>query len=216
MGVRSIAALLAAAALAAPADAAVYLFRDEANGRVVLSDVPAAPTAKRVIGEPAPEENIQQFVPDRDRVAFYTGLIRNYARVYNLPEALIKAVIQAESSFNTNAVSPKGAVGLMQVMPSTAKDVGIMGDLKDPSVNIDAGCRYLAMMFSRFNGQLPLALAAYNAGPEAVAQAGNAVPNFPETKNYVSTVMEMMNRFKAPGTVFVVEVSSGRYLLTNY
>lgn len=199
-----------------PSRAGVYLFRDESNGKVVLSDAPASPQATRLIGDPEGEENIQQFVTDRERVALYTGLIRNFARIYNLPEPLVMAVIQTESRFNPNALSHKGAVGLMQVMPSTAKQIGIMGDLKDPQTNIDAGCRYLSMMMNRFEGQLPLALAAYNAGPEAVVYAGNKVPDFPETKGYVTNVMDLMTRFKSPGTVFVVEVSEGRYLLTNY
>lgn len=199
-----------------PAQAGVYLFRDESTGRVVLSDVPASPVAHRLIGDPKEESIIEQFVTDREKVALYAGLIRQYSRVYNLPEPLIKAVIQVESTFNPSAVSHKGAVGLMQVMPSTAKDIGILGDLRDPQVNIDAGCRYLAMMLSRFQGQMPLALAAYNAGPEAVKYAGNKIPDFPETKGYVNNVIDLMNRFKAPGSVFVVELTAGRFLLTNY
>lgn len=197
------------------ANAGVYLFRDQ-EGRVVLSDVPTSPGATRLVGDPKSEDNIQQFVSDREKVALYTGLIRQYARVYNLPEPLIKAVIQQESTFNPNAVSHKGAVGLMQVMPATAKDIGIEGDLKDPTININAGCRYLAMMLSRYKGQLPVALAAYNAGPRAVDYAGGAVPDFPETKGYVSSVTDLMNRFSTSGTVYVVELTKGRFLLTNY
>lgn len=193
----------------------VYLFRDS-SGRVVLSDAPTTQTARRVLGEPKEEENMKQFVGDRDRVALYTGLIRQYARTYNLPEHLVKAVIQAESSFNPNAISPKGAVGLMQLMPETARDIGVLGDLKDPQVNVEAGCRYLSMMMSRYKGRLPLALAAYNAGPKAVDDAGGIVPNYPETKAYVSTVTDLVNRFSSSGSVYVVEVSEGRYLLTNY
>lgn len=198
------------------AHAGVYLYRDESSNRVVLSDVPTSPGAARLIGDPKEEESIQQFVPDRERVALYAGLIRQYARTYNLPEPLVKAIIQAESAFNPTAVSSKGAVGLMQVMPSTAKSIGIAGDLRDPNVNMDAGCRYLAMMLSRFKGQMPLALAAYNAGPENVEQAGNKIPDFPETKSYVATVMETMSRFSNKGSVYVVEISQGRFLLTNY
>ena len=200
---------------AVSADAGVYLFRDQSN-RVVLSDAPSTPNATRVIGDPKAEESIQQFVGDRERVALYAGLIRQYSRTYNLPEPLIKAVIQQESSFNPNAVSHKGAVGLMQVMPATAKEMGITGDLQDPQVNIDAGCRYLAMMMSRYNGQLPIALAAYNAGPKAVDYAGGIVPDFPETKGYVTNVTDLMNRFSATGSVYVVEITKGRFLLTNY
>lgn len=184
---------------------------------MVLSDVPTTDNARRLIGDPKAEETIQSFVADRERVALYAGLIRQNARTYNLPEALVRAVIQAESAFNPTAVSPKGAVGLMQVMPSTAKGIGIQGDLKDPKINVEAGCRYLSMMLSRFKGQIPLALAGYNAGPEAVDRAGLAIPDYPETKNYVNAVMDNMNRFSSnAGSVYVVEVSTGRFLLTNY
>lgn len=199
---------------AVSAEAGVYLFRDK-SGRVVLSDVPTVPAAKRIIGDPQSEDQIGGFVSDRERVALYIGLIRKYARIYNLPEHLIKAVIQAESAFNPAAISHRGAVGLMQVMPSTAKDIGIMGDLAEPEVNIEAGCRYLAMMMSRYKGQVPLALAAYNAGPESVDRAGGNIPDFPETKSYVNTIMEVMNRFQA-GSVYIIELSPGRFLLTNY
>ncbi len=212
---RQVVGIALAAVLAADASAGVYLFRDQ-TGRVVLSDVPAAPGARRLIGEAKQEETIQQFVSERDQVALYAGLIRQYARVYNLPEPLIKAVIQVESSFNPSAESHKGAVGLMQVMPATAKDIGIHGDLKDPQVNIEAGCRYLSMMLSRYRGQVPVALAAYNAGPSAVDYAGGVVPDFPETKSYVTNVTDLMNRFSTTGSVYVVELTKGRYLITNY
>ncbi|MBI4179281.1 transglycosylase SLT domain-containing protein [bacterium] len=196
------------------AQAGVYLFRDK-EGRVVLSDVPANASAKRLIGDPTAEEGIGGFVADRERVALYIGLIRKFARTYNLPEHLVKAVIQVESAFNPKAVSHKGAVGLMQVMPATAQDIGILGDLTEPEVNIEAGCRYLAMMMSRFKGRVDLALAGYNAGPEAVVRAGGAIPDFPETKAYVNSVMDITSRFQT-GSVYIVELSSGRFLLTNY
>lgn len=201
--------------LSTSASAGVYLFRDR-EGRMVLSDAPSSPKADRVIGDPKEDANIQQFVGDRERVSLYSGLIRKYSRQYNLPEALVNGVVQVESAFNPNAVSSKGATGLMQVMPSTARDMGIIGNLKDPEINIDAGCRYLAMMLSRFKGQLPLALAGYNAGPEAVVRSGGIVPEITETKNYVTNVMEAMKRFGSPGSVYVIEVTTGRFLLTNY
>ncbi|WP_120966714.1 lytic transglycosylase domain-containing protein [Comamonas sp. lk] len=109
---------------------------------------------------------------------------------------LIKAVIAVESGFNTGAVSPKGAVGLMQLMPATAERFGVSSSAKlsvqqklvDPAVNVPAGARYLSYLMSLFPGRLDLVLAAYNAGEGAVKKAGQAIPPYPETRNYVKAV----------------------------
>lgn len=112
---------------------------------------------------------------------------------------LLKAVVVTESAFNTNALSPKGAVGLMQVMPMTAQRYGVQADpratvsakLTDPELNIQTGTRYLADLLRLFGGQTELALAAYNAGEGAVTRAGNRIPNFKETQSYVQKVMSI-------------------------
>ena len=113
--------------------------------------------------------------------------------------ALLQALIVTESGFDASAVSPRGAVGLMQVMPATAQQYGIAArpnqtvvrQLADPLVNIGAGTRHLRYLLDLFPGQLELAVAAYNAGEGAVQRAGRKVPNFPETQNYVKTVMQI-------------------------
>jgi soluble lytic murein transglycosylase-like protein len=110
---------------------------------------------------------------------------------------LLKAVVATESAFNAKAVSPKGAVGLMQIMPTTAQRYGVQADwgatvsakLTDPELNIQTGTRYLADLMKLFGGQTELALAAYNAGEGAVARAGNRIPNYKETQSYVQKVM---------------------------
>ena len=112
---------------------------------------------------------------------------------------LLQALIATESGFDPVAVSPKGAVGLMQLMPDTARRYGVAGDSKnpvekkltDPRTNIKAGTRYLSYLLDLFPGQLELALAAYNAGEGAVQRAGNKIPNYKETQNYVKTVMQL-------------------------
>ncbi len=121
---------------------------------------------------------------DRDT---YDNIIRDAAEAYNLDFSLIKAVISVESGFNPRAVSPKGARGLMQVMPSNFASLGI-DDPYDPRENIMGGSKYLARMLATFNNDLDLALAAYNAGPGAVSSAGWRIPDIPETQSYVRRV----------------------------
>lgn len=114
-------------------------------------------------------------------------LIRKYAAQYGLDPQLVQLVIRMESGFNPQAVSPKGAMGLMQLMPGTAALLGVR-DPFDVEQNLAGGIRYLKMCLDRFNNQLPLALAAYNAGPENVSRFGG-IPPFAETVNYVRQIM---------------------------
>jgi soluble lytic murein transglycosylase-like protein len=128
--------------------------------------------------------------------------LRSAADAHQLDMALLQAVIHTESRFNPTAVSPKGAVGLMQVMPATAERYGLANDqrgtvsakLTDPKTNIQTGARYLRDLIKMFPGQLELAVAAYNAGEGAVQKAGNKIPNFKETQNYVRSVMQLYQR----------------------
>ncbi len=128
------------------------------------------------------------------------------AHKYLLDVELLQALIAAESGFNATAISPKGALGLMQLIPETAARYGVQGDrrtsqqqkLFDPHTNIHAGSHYLRDLLTLFKGQLDLALAAYNAGEGAVQKAGNKIPNYPETQNYVRTVTQMYAALKPP------------------
>ena len=125
-------------------------------------------------------------------------LIRQAASKHGIDPALVKAVIAAESGFNPQAVSPKGAIGLMQVIPDTGARYGVTGDarrtaaqkLADPKINITTGVRYLSDLLRMFSGNLELVLAAYNAGEGAVQKHGNDIPPYAETQNYVKTVMQ--------------------------
>ncbi|OGQ97773.1 MAG: hypothetical protein A2521_02405 [Deltaproteobacteria bacterium RIFOXYD12_FULL_57_12] len=127
--------------------------------------------------------------------ASYDSLIQTAARRHQVDPLLIKAVIKAESNFNPAALSEKGAMGLMQLMPDTAKDMAVVSAF-DPAANIMGGTRYLKKLMELFAGDLELALAAYNAGPERVRQAGG-VPLIPETITYVQRVMQHYRRYKS-------------------
>jgi len=127
------------------------------------------------------------------------GSLSAASESYGVDYDLLKALVATESAFNSKAVSPKGAVGLMQIMPTTAQRYGVQSDrgatvsakLTDPDLNIQTGTRYLADLLRLFGGQTELALAAYNAGEGAVARAGNRIPNYRETQTYVQRVMSI-------------------------
>jgi transglycosylase-like protein with SLT domain len=113
-------------------------------------------------------------------------LVRQTAEKHHVDPDLVRAVIATESHWDASAVSRKGALGLMQLIPGTAQQLGV-GNAFDPAQNVDAGVRYLGMLLDRYNGDLSKALAAYNAGPSAVDRFGG-VPNFRETRSYVQKV----------------------------
>ena len=135
--------------------------------------------------------------------------LKDAAKTFKVDYELLQALIAAESGFDVAAVSPKGAIGLMQLMPDTARRYGVDGDKKmaiekkliDPKINVKAGTRYLSDLIKMFPGRLDLALASYNAGEGAVQRAGNKIPNYKETQNYVKTVMQLYNGLKPPAAV---------------
>ena len=151
-------------------------------------------------------------------------LIDRYADRYSLDPKLVHAVIRAESGYNTRAVSPKGARGLMQLMPATARELDVE-DAFDPASNIAGGTRYLRRMLDQFAGSVELALAGYNAGPEAVRQFGG-IPPFPETRKYVTRILREYRGdggYELPASetlrigrkVYVSRDAAGRVLLTT-
>jgi soluble lytic murein transglycosylase-like protein len=145
-------------------------------------------------------------------------LLREAASEHKIEYELLQALIATESGFDPLAVSPKGAVGLMQIMPDTAQRFGVVADVKtplskqltDPRTNIRAGARYLRYLLTKYPGQMELSLAAYNAGEGAVQRAGNRIPNIAETQNYVRTVMQMFAVLKPPAVLVEQRKSPAR------
>lgn len=132
-------------------------------------------------------------------VAGYDELIARASSKYRVDSSLVKAVIKAESNFNHRAVSRVGAQGLMQLMPMTAASLRV-ADAFHPETNIDGGVRYLRYLMNLFNGNLPLVLAAYNAGENAVLRNNNRIPPYRETQTYVKRVLSLFDRYSRNGT----------------
>jgi soluble lytic murein transglycosylase-like protein len=126
----------------------------------------------------------------------YAVMIANVAQEERVERALLHAVIAVESAYDSRARSPKGAMGLMQLMPATAERYGV-GDAWNPQQNLRAGARYLRDLLAMFNNDLKLALAAYNAGEGAVMRFGRRIPPFAETRNYVPRVLQHYERYRS-------------------
>jgi soluble lytic murein transglycosylase-like protein len=128
----------------------------------------------------------------------YGSLVTAVAKEYRLDAALLHAIITVESGYNPRARSPKGAIGIMQLMPDTARRFEV-ANIWDANENLHGGARYLRYLLELFNNNLSLALAAYNAGELAVMQAGRRIPPFAETRSYVPKVLQHYARYRAAG-----------------
>ena len=209
---RHLCALALLALAAAPCSADIYGFIDE-NGTAHFSDVQHDPRYKlymktRPAAEPtAPPQASLETAPNADAPAprnvmpvtkahkRYADMIARVAHEQKLDPALLHAVVTVESAYNSQAKSPKGATGLMQLMPATAKRYGVT-DLLNPLENLRAGARYLRYLLALFNNNLRLVLAAYNAGEGAVIRFGNRIPPYPETLAYVPRVLQHYENYR--------------------
>jgi soluble lytic murein transglycosylase-like protein len=170
-----------------PAYGQIYSWRDD-NGNLVLSNKPREGAASVASYAVPRSETVRatRYVP-AGRTERWDDVIVHHSREQGVRPDLVRAVVQVESAYNPNAVSPKGAQGLMQLMPTTARELGVRNPF-NPIENIRAGIMYLRRLLDRYNNDEVLALAAYNAGPAAVDKYGEKVPPYRETRDYVKKV----------------------------
>lgn len=208
--------------LSSIAEADIYKYEDD-NGVIYYTDFPLNKKAQKIMK--SNESKKGDTVKGQEKEELHT-IVSEKANKYNLDPSLVHAVIKAESNGNPYAVSRKGAMGLMQLMPSTAKDLSVNNPF-DPEDNIDGGVRYLRYLIDKFNGDLTLALAAYNAGPKNVEKTGT-VPQIPETKQYVKKVLSLYKGNSPttspkasgdvapkPAPIYKVVTEDGTILFTN-
>lgn len=185
------------------------------NGQAALSATAAvAPLPTKA--QAAANSKIQAYFDISPNFKLVKHHMREAAKKHNIDFELLQALIVAESGFDALAVSPKGAVGLMQLMPATAQRFGVKSDAKktteqkltDPKTNIFAGTQYLRSLILMFPGKLELAVAAYNAGEGAVQKYGNKIPPYKETENYVKTVMQTYRALKPPVTLLAMQTQN--------
>ncbi len=186
---------------AGPALADIYSFKDE-HGVVHFTNIGGLDKRYRLIrreaDNPGPSSMSQGapvFMPRQADIQRYSSIVDSAARAYGVEKALVHAVISAESGYNQNALSRAGAMGLMQLMPDTARRYGVQ-NIMDPQENIHGGVRYLRDLLAMFQGNLELAIAAYNAGENAVIRNGRKIPPYTETVAYVPKVLGFYKKFQ--------------------
>ena len=191
-----------AATWAGSAAADIYTFKDE-RGVVHFTNIPNGDKRFKLVrkedgtSDYARKAGTPQYsLPPAEAIRKYSPMISSIAHTLGVDVALVHAVISAESGYNPIAVSRTGARGLMQLMPDTAKRYGVQ-NIHDPVENITGGVRYLRDLLMMFNGNMELAVAAYNAGENAVIRAGNRVPPYAETVQYVPKVIGFYRKFQS-------------------
>jgi hypothetical protein len=201
--------LMAAAAFAvgaaAPAFADIYSYKDD-KGVVHFTNIKGLDSRYRLIRKEESNPGLpytggapaRVFMPSQEDMQKYAHIIQTASKAYGVEPSLVHAVISAESAYNPNAVSRTGAMGLMQLMPDTARRYGVQ-NMMDPTENIHGGVRYLRDLMDMFKGRLDLVVAAYNAGENAVIRSGHKIPPYAETRHYVPKVLGFYRTFQKQG-----------------
>jgi Soluble lytic murein transglycosylase and related regulatory proteins (some contain LysM/invasin domains) len=195
-------AVAAAASVAAPAFADIYSFKDE-KGVVHFTNIAGLDNRYKLVRKedgspinPSSSYSAKVFMPSQQDIQKYANIIQTASKAYGVEPSLVHAVISAESAYNQYAVSRTGAMGLMQLMPDTARRYGVQ-NMMDPTENIHGGVRYLADLLTMFKGRVDLAIAAYNAGENAVIRYGHKIPPYAETRHYVPRVLGFYHTFQS-------------------
>jgi soluble lytic murein transglycosylase-like protein len=193
-----------AVSAAAPAFADIFSFKDE-KGVVHFTNIAGLDNRYKLVrkedGTPingAGNYNAKVFMPSQEDIEKYASIIKTASKAYGVDASLVHAVISAESAYNAFAVSRTGAMGLMQLMPDTARRYGVQ-NMMDPTENIHGGVRYLRDLLAMFKGRVDLAVAAYNAGENAVVRHGHKIPPYAETRHYVPKVLAFYKNFQKRG-----------------
>lgn len=213
--------------IVSPASSDVFKYIDE-NGVTCYTDAPFGKKTEKVLSEKTKAAPVDNSKSAKNLVlnTGFNSYVQKSAQKYDIEPELIHAVIRTESNGNHRAISKKGAIGLMQLMPSTANDMNV-GNPFSPEENIEGGTRYLKYLLEKFSGNLTLALAAYNSGPKTVEKYGN-VPPISETRQYVNKVFSLYNGKKnyalsppsesyqeKPAPIYKVVLDDGTILFTN-
>jgi soluble lytic murein transglycosylase-like protein len=183
--------------LGAAASEGIYRYVEK-DGTIIYTNVPppGSKRAKRLKGTFTQAQ--APSAPVRGRASTPADLephITSASKRYRIPTSLVRAIMQAESNFDANAMSPKGACGLMQLMPQTATEMYVK-DIFDEKENIEGGVRYLRVLANQFDGDMVKMIAAYNAGPDAVRKYGGKTPPYEETQEYVRKVLQLYYHYK--------------------
>ena len=191
---------LALGAMSGPALADIYMFKDD-KGVVHFTNIPNGDKRYRMVRKEETTSDhtraagMPQYVmPTAELIRLYRPIIETAARTHGIETALVHAVITAESGYNVRAVSRAGARGLMQLMPDTARLHNVI-DAYNPEENVEGGVRHLRMLLDRYQGDLELSLAAYNAGSGAV-EKHRGIPPFVETREYVRRVLRFYDSYR--------------------
>jgi soluble lytic murein transglycosylase-like protein len=195
-----LAGVILTSALVAPtlARADIYTFVDE-HGVKHYTNLPALDRRYKLAWKEGPRTtwaSTYTYMPSEFEIQKYKSMVSTASRTHGVDDALVHAVITAESAYNPKAVSKAGAQGIMQLMPGTARRYGVV-DSMDPAQNIQGGVKYLKDLLAMFKGNTELAVAGYNAGENAVIRHGNRIPPYAETAAYVPKVMDYYRKFQA-------------------
>jgi soluble lytic murein transglycosylase-like protein len=193
-----------AVSAAAPAFADIYSFKDD-KGVMHFTNIASLDNRYKLLRkedgspiQPGTSYNAKVFMPSQEDIEKYGSIVKSASKAYGVDASLVHAVISAESAYNPLAVSRTGAMGLMQLMPDTARRYGVQ-NMMDPAENIHGGVRYLRDLLAMFKGRVDLAVAAYNAGENAVVRHGHKIPPYAETRHYVPKVLAFYKNFQKRG-----------------